>query len=195
MDINEYTKRTIGGREMPIELKKLFEFENKSDEMYSESFYLYASDKDEFQYYFDFDEKKSKEYTENILVFAKADGTGGFLAFWLEENKKEIKNAPIINYGSEGDIQVVAKNIRELMRILTFDVELADGGCYKYEEDYEESPRKQEYINWLKKEFNIEPVEEIEDGESEIIKSIIMNAQKTYKIPFENWHASYYKIE
>ena len=195
MDINEYTKQTIGELEMPIELMKLFEFENKSDEMYSESFYLYPSDDDEFKFYFDFDEETSKKYSKSILVFAKADGTGGFLAFWLQGNNKELKNAPIINYGSEGDIQVVAKNIRELMQILTFDVELMDGSCYKSAEYYEESPRRKEYISWLKKEFDISPVDDVKEGESETIKSIIMNSQKTYKIPFEEWHAVYYKIE
>lgn len=194
MDINEYTKKSIGELKMPIELVKLFEFDQMSDEMYSESFYLYPSDEDEFQYYFDFDEKTSKKYSKSILVFAKADGTGGFLAFWLQENNKDLKNAPIINYGSEGDIQVVAKNIRELMKILTFDVELMDGSCYKSAEYYEESPRKQEYISWLKKELDINTVEDVKEGESETIKSIIMDAQKTYKIPFEEWHAKYYKI-
>ena len=194
MDINEYTKKSIGELKMPIELEKLFEFEQMSDEMYSESFYLYPGDKDEFKYYFDFDEEITKKYSKNILVFAKADGTGGFLAFWLQENNTDLNNAPIINYGSEGDIQVVAKNIRELMKILTFDVELMDGGCYKSAEYYEESPRKQEYINWLKSELDIEPVEDVNEGESEIIKSIIMEAQKAYKAPFEKWHAQYYEL-
>lgn len=200
MTLQEYKQQTIGDKyEMPETLSKLFEFEEEYErEWYSESFFL-DTQEDDYSYLLRFDtEKKAEEYKKYIKKFATVDGTGGFCAFWIREGEKDLENVPIINYGSEGSIRIVAKNIKELLKILTFDIELMDGSCYKFKKDYEESEYKDEYIDWLKIEFNIDPVKDLEEdknhGESEDIEKIIKEAEEMYKEKFIEWHLQYEDI-
>lgn len=49
-----------------------------------------------------------KEY----LIFGQ-DGAGGYAAFWLVKNTLDLLQQPIVFFGSEGEIGVVAKNISD----------------------------------------------------------------------------------
>ena len=99
-----YKNKVLGKEiEMPKVLEKLYQFDEEyGAEMYSECFSIGAQDEDTFEYYFGFEEKQVIEYSKQIKSFATVDGTGGFAAFWLVNNNKEIINAPIVVYGSEG---------------------------------------------------------------------------------------------
>ncbi len=177
--------------EIPQTLKKLMDFEEEyGEETYSQSFCLLV-EKDFYENYFDSeDEEDIKKYEKFIKVFASADGTGGVYAFWLSEGKQDLEQAPIVGYGSEGDIRIVAKNLKELLHLLSFDVEIADGCAYKDDEYYEESPNRPAFIKWLKKEFDIDPVED-EDA----IEIIVDEAQEMYQYDFMEWHKQFEEIE
>ena len=75
-------------------------------ENYSECFSICAEEEDVFENYFNLKDDQLEEYTKQIKPFATVDGTGRFAAFWGTEGN--IENAPIIVYGSEGQIKVVA---------------------------------------------------------------------------------------
>jgi hypothetical protein len=47
-----------------------------------------------------------------------ADGTGGNAAFWLVRPTKDVLEQPIVFFGSEGEIGVVARNFHEYLWLL-----------------------------------------------------------------------------
>lgn len=195
-----YRNKVLGKEiEIPKVLEKLYQFDEEyGAEMYSECFSIGAQEEDTFEYYFDFDEEQVIEYNKQIKPFATVDGTGGFAAFWLIDNNREIANAPIIIYGSEGQIKITAKNIFDFMRLLTFDCELMDGASYMFKEDYEASEYKQEFREFIKKEFDLDPVCDLnsnqKNGNSEDSIKITQEAEKLFKEKFIEWHKPFGEI-
>ena len=96
---------------------------------------------------------------------------------------------PILVFGDEGGVHIVADNILQLMQLLTYDVEISvdfdDAYFYKDEDDYEESEDHQKYKLWLKNNFQLDPIEDPE--------IIIKASQDKYKALFDDWFALYYK--
>lgn len=197
MDFQEYKQKTLGDEIKASQaLVKLFNFEKKAKGYYSESFELDTFDDDTFEYYFEFDKKQTQEYLKHIKPFATVDGTGGFAAFWVLG--ESIDNAPIIVFGSEGNIKIVAKNLFDFMRLLTFDSELMDGVSTKSLQEYKPSTYKNEFITFLKKEFDLEPVSDITHeelyGNSKESIQITKEAEKLYKDKFIKWHQQFFDI-
>jgi hypothetical protein len=120
-ELKKEYKKVFGKYEIPETLQKLIDLEEEYEgETYSECFYLCTDlDKtpDMGQYSLD------EEYFERLLVFANADGTGAKYAFWVNEIGISLEEVPIIVIGSEGHIQVIAKNIKELIKLLSFGPE------------------------------------------------------------------------
>ncbi len=199
--VDKYRDQTVGANyQLPKALVALYAFEEQyGAELYSQSFCL-DTQEDDYSYLINFKSLKQEiEYRKHIKKFAHVDGTGGFVAFWIRDENRDLENAPIINYGSEGSIRIVAKNINEFLRILSFDVELMDGSSYKMKSDYEESPYKSEYIAWLRDELSLEPVKDLSEqeryGESEDVLQIRSEAEKMYKEEFIQWHSQFSDIE
>lgn len=46
------------------------------------------------------------------------DGTGGYAAFWLVRKDKQLLEQPIVFFGSEGEVGVVARNFDDYLWIL-----------------------------------------------------------------------------
>jgi hypothetical protein len=46
------------------------------------------------------------------------DGTGGYAAFWLARPNAELLEQPIVFFGSEGDLGLVAKNFADYLWLL-----------------------------------------------------------------------------
>lgn len=46
------------------------------------------------------------------------DGTGGYAAFWLVRTGKPIEDQPIVFFGSEGELGVIARNLHEYLWLL-----------------------------------------------------------------------------
>ncbi len=46
------------------------------------------------------------------LIFGQ-DGTGGYVAFWLVRNVSDLLQQPIVFFGSEGEVGVVARNFSD----------------------------------------------------------------------------------
>ena len=200
MTPEEYRIKTVGEKyPLPMGLEKLFLFAKNHEHWYAESFQLTIQEED-YSYMLDVDSDiKILEYKKYIKKFAQVDFTGGFCAFWIENDEiNDLENSPIINYGSEGSIRIVASNIYEFLRLLTFDTELMDGVCYKMKTDYQESNYKNAYVSWLKSELNLEPVKDLEShqehGESEDVIKFREIAEERYKKKFIEWHQQYVDI-
>ena len=181
-------KAVFGKYQIPEALNKLIDFEEQyGSETYCESFYLCTDlDKtpDSGQYSLD------EEYFERLIIFANADGTGAKYAFWVNNIEKSLEESPIIVIGSEGHIQVVAKNIKELLQLLSFGPEGMDGSFYKDLDDFEEPENASEFREWMKSELNIQPIKDIDVEDSEEVNDIINQAVKEFGDPFREWMMS-----
>ncbi len=123
-------------RELPDILKKLNSIE--IDYLNEEEI-----DYEPYEYFLSEEETSSwiKAWTGNIkldgsdyLIFGQ-DSTGGYVAIWCEDNVEDILNQPIVFFGSEGEIGVVARNIGEYAWLLA-------GGFGPYEAaEYPEEER------------------------------------------------------
>lgn len=64
------------------------------------------------------------------------DGTGGYAAFWLVREGRPIEEQPIVFFGSEGELGVVARNLNDYLWLLA-------GGFGPMEAvQYPDSPRE-----------------------------------------------------
>jgi len=179
-------------------------------ETYAESFWIVNEEDDFFENWLALDDtEKMKEYSQSVKVFASADGTGAHYAFWFTDGNTDKNKAPIICYGSEGEITLVAENIKDLIKMLSYGCECMDGVFYHGfdKEDYEGYDNFLEYfINYLpnfltfrefmKENLGIEPVsienlKNSKEGECEEIVQLYKKAQKKYKKAFDEWQYQY----
>jgi len=165
----------FGNHAVPEDLVKLYKFEQEyGSETYSECFGLIIiKDKTGIKTW-----SEKEEFYTSFIEFAGANGSGSTYAYWLIDS--DINNCPIVVFGDEGGIHVVAENTRKLIHLLTFDTEISvdfdSAYFYQDEEYYEENENKQEFQEWAKKEFNLDPI-----GSREETDEIINEAKEKYK--------------
>lgn len=185
MELKEF-KENLGLTEIPVELEKLIHFQNTvSDfECYSEGFGVLIDDKSGIKSW-----SSDEAFLERLFPFAQANGTGSIYAIWNDGSSGSLNELPIVVFGDEGGVHVIASDLSSFLQLLTFDSEISvdhdEAYFYKDEEDHEESEDHASYKKWLKEQFDLEPVE----NPDELIKL----AQEKYKLPFENWFGAYYK--
>ena len=183
-------------------------------ETYAESFWIVDDEDDFFEYWLALEDKeKLKEYSQSVKIFASADGTGARYAFWFTDGNTDKNKAPIIYYGSEGEITLIAENIKDLIKMLSFGAECMDG-CFGHYIDYEDEDDdfdfyedfKESFFNhvafraWMKKTLNIEPVSldgliNDDEDESEEIEALQEKARKNIKKDFDKWQYQFYPSE
>ncbi len=196
--INEY-KKYFNGYEIPSSLIALIDFSKEiENESYAESFYLHA-DEDIFTYWLGkvCSEEEVQEYSRHIFKFANADGTGGFYAFWVKDDISNLEEAPVICYGSEGEVKIVAKNIKGLIKLLSYGPEGMDGNyAFSCSDDYDEfleyHPNFFTFRSWIKDELGIEPIKEWQVTESKEVNTLIEEANAMYKDDFDAWQYQFY---
>ena len=165
----------FGKYALPEDLIKLYEFEQEyGSETYSECFGLrITEDKTGIKTW-----SEDEEFYNAFIEFAGANGSGSSYAYWLID--KDLNNCPIVVFGDEGGIHVVAENTLKLIHLLTFDTEISvdfdNAYFYKDEEYYQENDYKEEFEKWVKKEFGLDPIESNEETEE-----IINEAKVKYK--------------
>jgi len=177
-------KENLGLSEIPVELEKLIYFQNNisSFESYSQGFGVLIDDK-----------LGLKSWTENeaflnaLIPFAQANGSGSFYAIWNDGKNKAINQMPIVVFGDEGGVHVVAENILQLLHLLTFDTEIwvdFDQTYFYKDKSYEESEDLGQYLAWMKGDYDLNPIE----APNELIKS----AQEKHHENFKKWFAQYF---
>ena len=192
--------------------QELIKFDEEyGGETYAQSFWILDDEDDFFEdWLFDTPEDKVQEYSKSMKIFASADGTGARYAFWLKDKNTNYNNAPIICYGSEGAIVIVAENIKDLIKMLSLGAEGMDGNFYHYidnddeDDDYnfyeeflEYTPNHLAFRKWIKETLGIEPVNldkliSGEEGESEEINKMQEIANKKLEKKFNKWQYQFY---
>lgn len=179
--------KNFNGLPTPDELLQLLRFENEvaGNAFYSAGFELTADDQ----------KHGLKSYSDNerllnsILLFANADGTGSEYGFWVPDGLRELSNAPVVVFGSEGGYHVVASDVRELLQILSYDVEpMVDWdevSYYKSKADFEPSEASAAFHAWLADTFQLKKV-----GNA---NKIVHAAQAKYQEKFTDWMNTYYQ--
>lgn len=184
MNIQSF-KQNLGVSELPVELEKLIQFqEEQSDfECYSQGFGVLIDDKSGIKSW-----SEDETFLARLYPFAQANGSGSTYAFWDRDASGDLNGLPVVVFGDEGGVHVVASNLLKLMQMLLFDSEISvdfdEVYFYKDEDDYEESEDHQTYRNWLKKEFGLDPVEDQD--------TLIREAEERYKEDFDRWFQQYY---
>lgn len=180
-------KENWGLFEIPSELEKLIYFQNNISgfENYSQGFGVLIDNKTGLKSW-----SENPAFLKKLMPFAQANGCGSFYAIWDDGTAKPISQMPIILFGDEGGIHVVAEHILQLMHLLTYDTEISANTDEAYFEnkgpdDYEESEDLGKYLEWLKDDYGLDQIVNP--------ASIIKTAQDKYKTVFDNWMAQYYK--
>ncbi|WP_264523980.1 hypothetical protein [Flavobacterium sp. N502536] len=172
--LEEYSAQ-FGKYVLPADLVKLYKFEQEYGvESYSECFGLtITEDKTGIKTW-----SEEEEFYNSFIEFAGANGSGSSYAYWLIDD--DLNKCPIVVFGDEGGIHVVAENTRELIHLLTFDTEISvdfdSAYFYKDEEYYEESENKEAFEQWVKKEFNLDTITSTEETDE-----IVNQAKEKYK--------------
>ena len=187
MDIKEF-KENWGLTAIPAELEKLIYFQTNisSFENYSQGFGVLIDDKSGLKSW-----SEDVSFLDKLFPFAQANGSGSFYAIWNDGTTKPINEMPIVVFGDEGGVHIVAENILQLLHLITFDTEISvdfeEIYFYKDEDDYEESEDLNEFLNWLKGDYGLDQIQEPSD--------IISSAQEKYKEEFDKWFGQYYDAE
>jgi hypothetical protein len=154
MELDEF-KQNFNGYGLTSEFIDLKYFQDNHAD-YSQGFCLLADNKAGLKTWSD-----NKDFSDRFMPFAQANGTGSTYGIWDDGTKKTLNDFPVIVFGDEGGVHIIAENILQLMQILTFDVEIMidfeNANFYKDEDDYEESKDNPAYKSWLKECFNLDP--------------------------------------
>ncbi|WP_431608587.1 hypothetical protein [Chryseobacterium sp. 'Rf worker isolate 10'] len=184
VDIAEF-KQNLGLSEIPVELEKLIYFQNtiSSFENYSQGFGVLIDRKSGLKSWSD-DEK----FLNSMLPFAQANGSGSFYAIWNNGTDQPLHKMPVVVFGDEGGVHIVAENMVQLLHLLTFDTEISvdfdEVYFYKDEDDYEESEDLSKYLTWMKGDYGLSQIEEPD--------LLIKSAQAQYKESFDQWFGQYF---
>lgn len=170
---------------VPTELVMLLAFEQRYGcELYAQNFNLSAYSSAAIASY-----SKDPEFLKRFTSFASANGSGSFYSIWDNGSGRPLNEMPIVVFGDEGGVHVVATDVLQLIQLLTCDsaigVDHASACFYYNDEEDEASPYAQEYKDWVKSMFNLDPIND--SGGDAMIK----DAQDKFKESFDTWFNQY----
>lgn len=125
--------------------------------------------------------------TDQLIVFAKANGTGSMYALWRVDDRIALAALPVVVIGDEGGIFLVGRNLLELFQLLALDVEVTVGftdAGYVGESarsNDAHSPHHEAYVAWLDQTFGLAA-----PGDPDIV---VATAEAEYKEALNAWKA------
>jgi hypothetical protein len=171
-------EKNFQGREVPRELVLLYDFQQDHPN-YAQYFLLRGYDLSILRNW-----SENEAFQKYIIPFARATSFGAIYALWDDGSGKETKDMPVVVLDIENGRDVVAENVLQFLRLLTYDIEpVLDGETFKLSNDrdsYATSNNIEAYIEWLMENFGVEPVEEP-------FEEIIDPAEDKYADAFWNW--------
>lgn len=128
------------------------------------------------------------DFLNGVLPFAQANASASVYALWRIDDRSELVTLPVVVFGDEGGFHVVARSLRELFQLLSYDAEMvvAWDMCYmlRDEDDYSPSGGHEAYVAWLQREVGLAPVQDPDP--------IMTRAQSELGEQFAAWMARYY---
>lgn len=103
---------------------------------------------------------------DRLGTFALATGSGAAYAVWLLDEGIEPAESPVVFLGDEGGINLVARDVREFLRVLASG--WTPWGSWERlmyfderdEEGYAPCPANTEFRAWLRENYGLEAVED-----------------------------------
>jgi len=95
-------------------------------------------------------------FTAPLTVFAQANGSGSMYALWQPDASTTPDKTPVLVFGDEGGVHLVAENVATLLRMLAYDCEPMvdhDGVTFYRDKDDPQSAAHEPYVKWLTKEI------------------------------------------
>ena len=192
LDEGEYAKN-FGELGLPAVLASLVAFQNDvGAEMYSEGFALQTDDKGLFKGFCAPNGKpvavkaNEKRFLEALAPIAAATGTGSVYAAWNDGKARKVEDMPIVVFGDEGGVHIVAENLEGLLAIVAADVEPMvdwDGVSYFKTPDHDARPEIGAYRRWLAENVGIQGAIKPD--------AIVKKAQKRHGEAFAKWMKSF----
>jgi len=186
MTLKEYAPNFVG-YDIPNILIELLAFENEcsNNAYFSEGFELIFDDKSGLKTWSD-----NPTFLRQLIPFAQADAMGSFYAFWAINGNKNLAQAPIIVFGSEGSFYIVANRLLEFLQLLSLDVEpmVDNDGVYYAKDDanYEQSPNLRKYKKWLRLHYHLCSI-----SNNFAAEEIVDQAQNSYQEAFWMWSSQF----
>ncbi len=188
LDEAKYAKN-FGKLGLPAVLAKLVAFQNDvGAEMFAEGFVLETDDKGLFKTFCGSDgepiasKASQKKFLEALSPIATANGTGSVYAAWNDGKAKRVEDMPVVIFGDEGGVHVVAENLEGLLAIVAGDVEPMvdfDEVSYFKTPDHEPQPESGAYRKWLADTVGVKAPPKPD--------AIVKKAQKRYAKAFKTW--------
>jgi len=177
-------KKNFQPHDVPDALSKLVEFDAKQDGYFASGFELAVDDKGGMKTWSD-----APEFLGALFPIGQANGSGSTYAFW-QTGDGDLASAPVIVFGDEGGVHVVAANLAELLRLLSYDTEpMIDHDevtYYKDPDDHEPSDGAADYTSWLAKTFKLKP------AGTKDVTTIVKAATKAHGKAFATWMKKFY---
>lgn len=164
------------------ELNLLKEFEDRLGPVYySEGFELceYGGDAGLHTW------SEDAEFLSRFIPFAQANGTGSHYALWRCDDRAELAASPVVFVGDEGDLYVIARDLRELFRLLAVDSEPVSEGFLDPDIVEEHSEGHTEFLAWLDRTFGLGPPED---------PNALWEARKEHDDRFRAWAGRFVEL-
>lgn len=88
---------------------------------------------------------------DQLIPFAHATGSGSFYALWRCDDRTDLATLPVIFFGDEGGLDVVAQGLRDLFQLLALD----DEWLLPWDPTREHSAGHPAYLAWLESTFGL----------------------------------------
>jgi len=129
----------------------------------------------------------AREFLNALFPFALANGSGSMYALWNEGKSDDPNEWPIVAFGDEGGVWIVAKNLLGLFALLTRDadpmIDYEGVDYYRSAKDQEFSEGRTQFLDWLRGTFQITPIEDA--------APLISAAQFALQDRFDRWMSGY----
>ena len=171
-------KANFHHHEVPEELAKVLEFQNSVGVPFSRGFKLAVHDRSGLVPI-----SGKREFLDAICPLGPANGSGAFYALWAREAGKDVRDRPVLAFGEEGGVHVVAEEVRQFLRILTLDGEpMIDEESLLFVTDPTPSPGARNYASWLEKHLHLKAVKDLAE-----VELMLRSTRVMLEAPLQKW--------
>jgi len=178
-------QKYFGTKEIPQILKDLYDFDRTYNDAYANFFCMIPEDS-----MCEFIDPDNTAFSSRLIEFAQGGESLATYALWLHAEDCDLENTPVVFMGNGSGPNLIAKDLKDFLRVLSYDTECGGDYYYKDCEDYEMSPNHMLYARWLK-EQGLEPIKSCNEDDKDLgydeVTELTNKATKLYGDSFNRW--------